>query len=172
MSSLPQLNVLTYNNQITWLFFTFIILYFFISRSFFPKILNLFNEREKYIESMKNEISNLFYRIQQIKINNTNLIENSKYQVGEIIKNIHDQKSIIKKKFDDDSVHFIKLLNDEFKSDIKNNFEFNKTNIYNEYLQINSIFLKNFLDNQGVSENDLKYNFDKYYLAKKNQFVK
>jgi len=42
MSSLPQLNVLTYNNQITWLFFTIIFQDAVECEYIFPKILNLY----------------------------------------------------------------------------------------------------------------------------------
>jgi F0F1-type ATP synthase membrane subunit b/b' len=173
METLPQLETSSYNNQILWLFISFTILYFFISRSFFPKILDILKQRDKYKESISLEQILINEKIQNIKNNIKIFLEKGRNQSKQILKNLYDQKFSLKSKFDEDSIFFIKKINDEFKSDIKNDFDLNKENIYNDYLQINHIFSKEFFDIfDEIDKKEIKENFEKIFSIQSRRFIK
>ena len=48
---LPQLNTSTYEEQLAWLFITFVVFYFVVSRFALPKISNVLENREEIIAS-------------------------------------------------------------------------------------------------------------------------
>lgn len=176
MQSLPQLEVSTYSSQIFWLFITFSILYFFISKSFIPKILDILKKREEYFFRFHDEISVLLKKIENIKLTNKNILENSKNQVSEISKNLQIQKENRKKQMEDELNIKLHNIENKFKSDIQNNFELNKQKIFNNYQQINNIFSEEFFKSQkdllktkDLDEKSSKI-FEENFLLKKQNF--
>jgi F-type H+-transporting ATPase subunit b len=122
MQSLPQLETNTFSGQIFWLFISFLILYFFISKAFLPKIFDIVSQRENYFNNIKENIINLKEKILKIKNSNKDILEKSKLQVNSILKDSKEQKDELKKNFDLQKDLVLKENNAQFMIDIKNNY--------------------------------------------------
>ena len=100
MAALPQLESSTFAGQLFWLFITFFILYFAISKVFLPKISGVLKKREDYENSLIHKASNLQEKFKQMNFTHKNILANAKSQSMEIMKNTSAKMTEIKSEFE------------------------------------------------------------------------
>lgn len=82
---MPQLDISSYFSQLFWLFITFGILLFFISRYFLPIFNTVMRDRNNFISSNQEDVRKTEAKIEEIRQNYTNVINDAKFAAQGII---------------------------------------------------------------------------------------
>lgn len=141
---LPQLESATYSSQIFWLFITFFILYFSISKYFLPNIIDLIKRRHDYINKIEGRILYEKEKIDDTQIRHALLISKKNDEIAEIAKSANQKANEIRLDGNEAIQRGIKSLNNEMFGKIKNSLNAEKNELQNECASILLIFSEKF----------------------------
>lgn len=169
--SLPQLDIATYGSQLFWLIISFSILYFAISRFFLPNIKLIIEKRADYIsnnsiatEAVNNDIIQIDAKYNMIKL------ENNK-KISDVIAHANGKAEEITANGNLSIAQNLKDLQNQLKSDVKNNLEASRDILHENALNISDILFGKFFS-EKIDENqskNLDLLFEKYWMKEKNE---